>query len=83
MPNNAKYDFSRESHLKGPLFQAMKKDYQKARWEIALSDDDLEKVVAAGANAERELCPLSDQTCDKCDKYKLGVCTAGYTKDGG
>ena len=42
----------------------------------------MEKVVAAGANAERELCPLSDQTCDKCDKYKLGVCTAGYTKDG-
>jgi hypothetical protein len=80
MLNQTKLDFSQESNLKQRLFKDIKKEYERARQQIELSDDDLEKVVAAG-NGEQ--CPLPDQTCEHCDKYKLGICTAGYTKGGG
>lgn len=82
MLNNAKYDFSQESKLKHRLLKKIKKEYEQARWQVALSDDDLERVAAAGANTVGGLCPLADQTCESCDKLKLGICTAGYTKGG-
>lgn len=83
MVDYANYDFSKESKLKERLFKDVKKEYNKARLQIALSDDDLEIVVAAGANTDAEQCPFHERTCENCDKFKIGICTAGYTKDGG
>lgn len=80
MFNLAKYDFSQESKLKQRLFKEVKKEYDKFRRQISLSDDDLDLVVAAGNDTVAKLCPLADQTCDGCDKFKSNTCTAGYTK---
>ncbi len=82
MLNPTKYDFSQESNLRGRLFKSLKKEYEKVRSQMALSDDDLEIVVAAG-EADGVECPIPGQTCEQCDKFKLGICTAGYTRNGG
>lgn len=82
MLNNKKYDFSQESNLKERLFKEVKKEYEKARQEIApLADDELDMVTAAGSGFDGGKCPYP-KACDECDKYSFRRCTLGYLKGG-
>jgi hypothetical protein len=82
MFDTKKYDFSLESELKYKLLERLKSEHKKARGQaIPLADDDLDMVAAAGDDSNGEKCPTPDKSCELCNEYTFGRCTAGYIKD--